>query len=144
MAPPPKRPEPPSPGISEAEWQVMRVLWAAGAAGASAADVIASVRGDTGWAATTVKTLLGRLVKKGAVRTEAGAGRGFAYAAAVSQDACVREESRSFLARVFDGAAAPAAMHLIRGAKLSRDEIEQLRAILDQKEQGRVRNGGSR
>src|SRR3954469_21191090 len=103
------------PQISDAEWEVMKVVWEAGDAGPPAALTAGEVvqrMGGAGarWRPRTIKTLLSRLVQKGAVRVDAepGAARVYRYRAAVSRDACVRQESRSFLRRVFDGDVAPA------------------------------------
>ena len=120
------------PTISDAEWQVMKALWDGGAA--TAGDVVARVQVENPrWHARTVKTMLGRLVRKGAVdaRDLDDSNRGFVYRAAVTRDACVRQESRSFLARVFDGAAAPAMVHLLEQNRLPPEEIERLRKLLD-------------
>lgn len=131
------------PAITEAEWEVMRVLWDAAeapGAGLTAGEVarrVSEARPD--WAPRTVKTLLGRLVRKGAVavRTEGasaagGEARRHLYRAAASREACRRQESRSFLSRIFDGAAAPAVMQLLRETKLSAQEIAELRQVLEE------------
>jgi BlaI family penicillinase repressor len=57
----------------------------------------------------------------------------FIYRAKVSRQACIKQESKSFLARVFDGAAAPALVHLLEQATLPAEEIERLRKLLDEK-----------
>jgi BlaI family penicillinase repressor len=74
--------------------------------------------------------MLNRLVAKGALAYEVD-GKRFLYRAKVNRDACVRHESRSFLARVFGGAAAPAVMHFIEHSKLSADEVAELRRLLE-------------
>ena len=64
-------------------------------------------------------------------------GKRYLYRARVSGEACVRKESRSFLSRVFDGAAAPAVLHLLSQCdvdefkKLSPEEVRHLRQLLD-------------
>jgi BlaI family penicillinase repressor len=129
-----------APTISDAEWQVMKALWDGGAA--TAGEVVARVAAQGHrWHARTVKTMLGRLVRKGAVESRDAAGnRSFTYKAKVSRDACVRRESRSFLARVFDGAAAPALVHFLEQNRLPPEEIDRLRQILDESQ----RKGGKR
>jgi BlaI family penicillinase repressor len=52
----------------------------------------------------------------------------------VTQEQCVRSESRSFLHRVFGGQAAPMLNYFVTHAKLSTDEIAQLKKILSKKE----------
>jgi BlaI family penicillinase repressor len=92
--------------------------------------------------------MLGRLVRKGAVDArdaDDGNSRGFVYRAAVTRDACVRQESRSFLARVFDGAAAPAMVHFLEQNRLPPEEIERLRKLLDDAAtNASTRKGGKR
>src|SRR5688572_1213274 len=101
-----------------------------------ASDVVELLRREQGWAPRTVKTMLNRLVAKGALTYEID-GKRFLYNAKVNRDSCVRRESRSFLSRVFDGSVAPAVVHLLTHSKLSDDELKQLRQILDNGEEGK-------
>jgi BlaI family penicillinase repressor len=125
------------PQISDAEWEVMKVIWEAPAGGGgalTAGEVVQRLEtGGTRWKPRTIKTLLARLVQKGAVRADPDpdATRTFRYRAAVSRDACIRSESRWFLSRVFDGAVAPALLHFLQSARLSKEEIRQLQDLLD-------------
>lgn len=116
------------PQISDAEWEVMKVVWELGPL--AAGDVVDKVAAEHEWAPRTIKTLLNRLVKKGAVAVEMD-GRRYLYRAKVNREACVRKETRSFLSRVFDGAVAPAVVHFIEQGKLTPEEIRQLRETLD-------------
>src|SRR5690349_16856841 len=93
------------PSISDAEWEVMNVLWGA-AAPLMASDVVDRLAAPGGWSPRTVKTLLNRLVKKRALAFEVH-GKRYLYRPAVRREQCVRAESRSFLARVFGGAVGP-------------------------------------
>src|SRR5580698_8723584 len=96
--------------IADTEWLVMRVVWQTGPVGA--AEVIAAVLPQTKWSHRTVRTLLNRLVEKGALRAEMVDGRNI-YRAKVAQSQCVRRESRSFLNRVFDGDAGRMLVHFV-------------------------------
>lgn len=116
------------PQISEAEWEVMKVVWDGGPL--SAGEVVGRVAGEHSWAPRTIKTLLHRLVRKGAVAVEVD-GRRYLYRAKVNRQACVRKESRSFLSRVFNGAVAPAVLHFIEQGRLTPQEVRQLRDTLD-------------
>jgi BlaI family penicillinase repressor len=124
------RANPRLPQISDAEWEVMKVLW--DRTQASAQDVVDALAASRNWSPQTVKTLLKRLTEKGAATYEAE-GRRFIYRPAVSREAAEKSESRSFLARVFDGAVTPALMHLLKLGRLTRDDIEQLKRTLDEK-----------
>jgi BlaI family penicillinase repressor len=117
------------PRISDAEWEVMRVAWDKGAV--SAQEVVAALA-DRDWSPNTIKTLLGRLKTKGALSHEAR-GKAYVYRPAVRMEDCVRQESQSFLDRVFGGASAPLLAHFVRRAKLSPTEIDELKKILGEK-----------
>lgn len=81
----------------------------------------------------TVKTLLARLVKKGAV-THRQQGNRYLYAPTNAREDYVAAESESFLQRIFRGAAAPMLAHLVNRSDLTPEEIADLRKLLDEKE----------
>jgi BlaI family penicillinase repressor len=116
------------PSITEAEWQVMKVLWARSPL--TAAQVCEALSGHTEWKLSTVKTLIGRLVEKAAL-SYVPRGREYLYSAAVGEADAVRSESGSFLTRCFDGAVAPMVAHFVEEHRLSESEIKELRALLD-------------
>jgi BlaI family penicillinase repressor len=118
--------------IADTEWLVMRVVWQRGPVGA--AEVIETVLPETGWSHRTVRTLLNRLVKKGAIRAEMLEGRNI-YRAKVPQSQCVRQESRSFLNKVFNGDAAQMLVHFVQNEKMTPDQIKELKALLNAKQQ---------
>ncbi len=116
------------PGISEAEWDVMKVVWDQEPVAAS--DVATRLAAERQWHPQTVKTMLTRLVGKGAIAYKPE-GKRYLYRSRITRDACVLLESRSFLSRVFDGSVTPAVVHLLTHTQLSDDELKQLRRILD-------------
>jgi BlaI family penicillinase repressor len=119
-----------APKISESEWAVMEVLWDDSPRSASA--VAKTLRGTTSWAENTVRTLLTRLVEKGALDVQDPGGTPKLYAPAVPREACVRAESESFLGRIFQGAAQPLLVHFAKNARLTPEEVRELKRILDQ------------
>lgn len=119
------------PPISDAEWDVMQVLWRD--APLTANEVVERIASQKQWNPRTVKTLLNRLVGKGALAYEAEGNR-YRYFPAVSRDECVRSKSRSFLSRVFGGAVGPMLAHFVNEAPLTREEIRELRKILERRE----------
>ena len=116
------------PQISDAEWEVMKAVWEG--APITAGEVVERLAAEQSWKPRTVKTLLNRLVKKGAVAMVAD-GRRFLYRPRIARDAVIRRETRSFLSRVFDGATAPAIVHFLEQGRLTPEEIKQLRDTLD-------------
>jgi BlaI family penicillinase repressor len=117
--------------ITEAEWEVMSVVWEKMPV---AASVVAEVLDERKrWTLATVRTLLRRLVNKGALAQRAE-GKRYVYTAKTSMEECVRRESDSFLDRVLGRAPSEAILHLVRRAELTRGDIEELRRILREKE----------
>lgn len=117
--------------ISDAEWEVMNAVWEGQPL--TAAELVERLAGVATWSPATVKTLVHRLVKKGALAYEEE-GKRYLYRAKVTRNACVRKESRSFLDRVFGGNEAALLEHFVKASKLSAKEIEELKQILDQQE----------
>ena len=95
-------------------------------------EIIATLQDKSGWKPRTIRTLLDRLIQKGAIETLSDGKR--RYAACVSRQACVRSESRSFVNRVFGGEPASLLLHLIKETKLTKDEIARLKKLLSEKE----------
>jgi BlaI family penicillinase repressor len=119
-----------SPKISDAEWAVMAVLWEQSPR--TAGEVVDALAGTVTWSAATIKTMLNRLVRKRALTFKAD-GKRYLYSPAVSREACVRSEMRGLVDRLFGGATSALLAHFVEDARLSRDEIDELRRLLDRK-----------
>jgi BlaI family penicillinase repressor len=99
----------------------------------AAAAIAEALEKDRQWSLATVRTLLRRLVNKGALQ-QAADGKRLLYTPRVSMDECVRRESDSFLDRVLGRAPSISLLHLVKKANLSQSDIEELRRILRDKE----------
>lgn len=119
------------PEISESEWDVMNVLWASDAP-LAANEVVERLAGVRDWSPRTVKTLLNRLINKRALAYEAQ-GKRYLYRPRVPREQCVREETQSFLSRVFANAPGAMLLQFVAQAKLTPEEVEALRKLLDKK-----------
>lgn len=115
--------------ISEAESVVMDVLWARSPL--SAEDVAAQLAGRQDWQDATIKTLLNRLLNKGAIEA-ARDGRRYLYSPRIRREDWVLEESRGLLDRLFGGRVAPLVAHFSEQRKLSRKDIAELRKLLEE------------
>jgi BlaI family transcriptional regulator, penicillinase repressor len=115
--------------ISEAESAVLAVLWDKGTA--SAEDVTAVLAQPRGWQDSTVKTLLGRLLKKGAVHAQKD-GRRFIYSPALAREEWLSRESESLLNRLYGGRVAPLVAHFSRHRKLSKRDIRELKRLIEE------------
>ena len=114
------------PKIPAAEWEIMEVLWRESAL--TGAEVHERLTGS-GRALKTTNTLLARLVERGALSAEKQ-GRAFRYRPLLAREACVREESASFIRRVLGGQWSPLVVQLVREAELSDADIAELEALL--------------
>lgn len=117
--------------ISDAEWQVMNVVW--DAQPLTAHDIVLRLQAETNWAPATIKTMLHRLVKKSVLTYEAQ-GNKYVYRSKTRRSDCVRQAGRSFLERVFAGQPVSLMSHFLRTSKLSPQEIAELRRILKEQE----------
>jgi len=112
--------------ISEAEAVVMEVLWQQ--APRSADDVVAALA-HREWAEPTIKTLLNRLLTKGAISASRD-GRRYLYSPVLQRQAWVAEQSEGFLDRVFDGRVAPLVAHFSQRGELSAQDIAELKQLI--------------
>jgi BlaI family penicillinase repressor len=119
-----------TPRISEAEWIVMEVVWRRHPI--TALEVVQELAPYKQWQDQTIRTMLRRLIGKKALRFKAE-GKVYYYEPAVSREQCVRGESRSFLEKVLGGAVQPLLVQLVQEAKLSPNEIAELKRILREK-----------
>ncbi len=113
--------------ISEAEHEVMEVLWRESPLGA--AEVAERVDPARGWSDRTVKTMLSRLLAKGVLAHEEE-GRRFLYRPTVSRDDYAAKESRRLLDRMFGGRLTPLVAHLAESEVLTARDIEEIEALL--------------
>lgn len=113
--------------ISEAEHEVMEVLWRESPLGA--AEVAERVDPGRGWSDRTVKTMLSRLLAKGVLAHEEE-GRRYLYRPTVSRDDFVAGESRRLLDRMFGGRVTPLVAHLAERDSLSDRDIAEIEALL--------------
>ena len=138
-----RKPENPNdaPTISDAESTVMDVLWTRSPL--TAEQVVAALADRQDWREATIKTLLNRLLKKGAVKAEAE-GRRYRYSPAVAREDYVSAQSESLIERLFGGRIAPLVAHFSEQQKLSKADIAELRTLLqeldDQASNDRERN----
>lgn len=116
------------PRISESEWDVMKIIWHDGPCQAQV--VIDALAEPNEWSASTIKTLLNRLLRKG-VLTHEKLGKSYVYAAAFTEAQCRADATESFIDRVFDGALSPLLAHFAgSGKKLRKEDIAELENLL--------------
>lgn len=112
---------------SESEMQILSALW--DESPQSATDLAENVGAANGWTLATVKTLVARLVQKGAVAAEAE-GRRYLYRPAVERSEAVGDESQRFVDRLFGGRVSPMIAHLAEREALTDSDIAEIEALL--------------
>ncbi|HAW27842.1 BlaI/MecI/CopY family transcriptional regulator [Gimesia maris] len=114
--------------ITDAEWEVMQSVWEA--EDQTAGEIIARTETLRDRSHRTIRTLLARLVEKGAVDVHVEGSRHL-YRAAVTRNECVRSAAHSFSERFFSGNLQSLLMHFVENETLSSEELAELRQTLD-------------
>jgi predicted transcriptional regulator len=119
--------------ISEAESVVMEVLWRHGSMRSE--DVVEHLTGHQRWREPTIKTLLNRLLNKGAILAKKD-GRRYVYSPVLTRDDWLSRESKGLLDRLFGGRIAPLVAHFGRHGKLSKRDIAELKRMIAEMDDG--------
>ena len=122
-------PEAPMSDISNAEFEVLNVLWKQSPA--SANDIIERLNEDKEWHDKTVKTLLNRLVKKQAVGFEKHQ-RKYLYFPLIEQSSYQQKESESLIKRMFSGRVSPLVAGFAKNNDLNKQDIDELKDLIAQ------------
>ena len=118
------------PQISEAEYEVMKIVWKY--APINTNEITEKLLATSSWSAKTIQTLIKRLVNKGVLTYEKNS-RVFVYTPVVKESEYISQESNSFLNRYYDGDLTAMLSAYIQNDKLSKTEIETLRALLSKR-----------
>src|SRR5580704_7497042 len=118
--------------LGRMQFRIMQVLWDRGRA--SAREITDALRASEQVAHSTVQTLLRQLEAKGAVGHEAD-NRTFVFFARLKEDKVKRTAAIDLLDRVFGGNVGSLVAHLLKNERLSRDELNDLRRLIDQRGQ---------
>lgn len=119
-------------GITPAEGQIMEVLWRRGPL---TFDVINEEVADQKWGVATVRTLVHRLQKRGAIRSERIGGR-VQYVPVLERSSYLQAESQSLLDRLFEGRLTPLVAHFAAQKSLTPEEVRHLRKLLEDLDDG--------
>ena len=119
------------PQISEAEFEVMKVIWKY--APINTNEITEKLTQTTNWSPKTIQTLIKRLVSKKALTYEKQS-RVFVYTPLIKEDEYIRRESNTFLNRFYDGNITSMLASYIEDDKLSETEIDTLRSLLSEKQ----------
>ena len=113
--------------LTTAEWSLMEYLWEnAPCTGREASDYFRELNG---WSRTTTLTLLHRAMKKGAVLCDESSGIN-TYSPLIAREDALMQETEAFLSRACKGSVSMMMSAITKKQELSKEEIEELYAIL--------------
>jgi BlaI family transcriptional regulator, penicillinase repressor len=115
------------PRISDSELQLLSLLWEESPLGAS--DLADRIPAERGWSLATVKTLLSRLMAKGAISAHSQ-GRRFLYRPAIERDTVAARQADSLIDRLFGGRVSPLIARLAERRELDPDDLAELEALV--------------
>ena len=123
-------PNEPSEPLAPAEWKVMNIVWRRKRC--AARDVCEEANREHGWAPSTVKTLLRRLVEKGHLQTTQ-VGNSFLYRPTRPALRALERAADALLRNALEGTVGPLLAHMVKRSQLSDEELAELRALLDER-----------
>lgn len=118
--------------ISEAELEVMKLLWENEKM--TSPEIVEELLKTSEWKDKTILTLINRLVKKGAVNAEKESGKAFLYSANINEDEYKQEQSNSLINKLFNGSISLMMSNFVKSNKISNEDIEELKRILESRE----------
>jgi BlaI family penicillinase repressor len=124
--------------LFETEWAILQAVWELEPC--AAPTVQETLADEKGWAYTTVKTMMDRMVKKGLLKKEKIRNL-YLYSSAVTRAQARKSEIARTLKRAFDGALTPMMQFLIEQEGLSKDELNRLRRFADKAQLKKNNNG---
>jgi BlaI family penicillinase repressor len=123
--------------LFESEWAILQVVWEHEPCAAPTVQEV--LREGKGWAYTTVKTMMDRMVRKGLLQTERVRNL-YLYRSAITRQQAQQSEIRRTIKRAFDGALTPMMQFLIENESLSDEEYEELERLIRHRKQGKTQN----
>lgn len=116
--------------LSGAEWEIMRIVWTLGEA--KSTEIVHLMQQSKKWTASTIKTLLRRLVAKGALRTER-LGRKFIYHPTIAEKQAMEATTTELFAHMCNMKKGQVITNLVAQTTLSKQDISNLQELLQQK-----------
>lgn len=119
--------------ISESEWEVMKIIW--DKKEVTSNEIIEELKDKKDWKSATIKSLISRLLNKKAISFNRN-GKEYIYYPLIEEEKAVIEESMSFINRVFNGSVSDLLLNFVKSEKLTEDDIDELKEILNSKSKG--------
>ncbi len=117
--------------ITDAEYVIMKVLWENEPC--TSGEIVEEVSKEQEWNDKTIRTLINRLISKGAVKAEKTNSKAFIYSSLVSKKDYIKVENSNFINKLYGGSIKLMLASFVENNKLSKEEIQNLKDILEGK-----------
>ncbi len=127
---------------SENEWLIMEVLWEHDTA-MTAAEIIDALKGTLDVNKNTIRVMINRLLGKNVIdyTVDAHDARIYHYYPKKSKEECLSKKSERFVNNYFGGNASLAVASFLRSADISKEELSELKSLVEKLEEENQRNG---
>ena len=115
-------------GLSENEWYIMQVLWEKSSA--SLRELCDALSGSKGWTKHAISSFLKRMLEKGAISVDES-GKVKNYIPLWNKEETILEKTQSIMERVYKGDLLLMVSNAVKEQKLTKEEIEELKNMLD-------------
>lgn len=119
--------------ISDAELEIMKILWQKG--GMTSPEIVEILFQKNDWEKTTIKTLLARLVKKGCVEQAKTDGKLYFYKPSITEREYKKVENENFITKLYQGSVKHMLLNFVEEKQISKGDLEKLIEIIEQEEQ---------
>lgn len=117
--------------VSPAELKVLDVLWKNSPL--SASQIVGALEHSESWHSRTIKSLINRLLKKKAIGHKQDGNR-YLYYPLLKKSEYLETTSSGFIRRFFGGKISPLVAHFAKHEKISKEDLQELKAILQELE----------
>lgn len=118
--------------LTDSEIIIMQIIWKKGEI--TSFDILDEIKRTSELSPNTIRTLLGRLIKKRAIKIIDKKGKVYIYKALINKEEFQRAEVQSFIKKIYDGAIEKMLLNIIEDNNLSRDDVEELIDIIEKGE----------
>lgn len=110
--------------LSETEIHIMQIIWKYGKT--TSFDILEEIKNDDTISENTIRTLLARMVKKGAIKITDKKSKTYIYEACINKDEFLRKEGNNFLETIYQGAMSSMLLNFVKENKLTKKDVEEL------------------
>lgn len=118
--------------LSDAEICIMHIIWKNGKT--TSFDIIDEIKRSEKISENTIRTLLARMTKKGAIKITEKQGKTYIYEACINEDEFLRKEGNNFLENVYQGAMGTMLLNFVKENKLTKKDVEDLLKKIEEEE----------